>query len=215
MAGRIIPLPFDPHRKVEGLLPWYVRGQLEPEDHELVEAHVARCAECREELAFETRLAQSIDTAPPDPEEGWARMRAQIAQQGRGPSAMPAARPVRARWGALAQPAHLGWAMAASALLLVGGAMVYGTWTQPDRYHALASAKAPAAAGNLVVIFKPETSEAAIRAILKTNHARIVDGPSAADAYVLAAPKAERDAILARLRGDPALLLAEPVDGTP
>jgi hypothetical protein len=215
MAGRIIPLPFDPHRKVEALLPWYARGQLEPEDHDLVEAHLAGCVQCRDELAFEARLAQSIETSPPDPEEGWARMQARIEQQQRGQAAEATIRPRLRRQSAapaMALPGGFGWAAAASALLLVGGAVIYGTWTQPDRYHALSAAKAPA--GNLVVIFKPETSEAAIRALLKANHARIVDGPSTADAYVLATPGAERDAALARLRGDPALVLAEPVDGT-
>ena len=216
----VISLPFDPHRKVQALLPWYARGQLEPDEHAQVEAHLAGCAECRAELAFEARLAQAITTTPPDPEEGWARMRARIEQEQRGRGAGAGVRPIRARWGRLAgwpaaaQPQRLGWAMAASALVLVGGAAAYRTWTQPDRYHALAAPQA-APAGNLVVIFKPQTPEATIRALLKASHARIVDGPSAADAYVLATPKAERDAALARLRADPALVLAEPVDGAP
>jgi hypothetical protein len=116
------------------------------------------------------------------------------------------------RLGRAAAP-WLGWAAAAGlALVFVAGPMaMHGA--QPARYHAL-SAPAPAAsAGNVIVIFRPDASEAAIAEALRASDARLVDGPTAADAYVLRAPTAERDRALVSLREHRAVVLAEPIDG--
>ena len=78
-------------------------------------------------------------------------------------------------------------------------------------YHALGAAPAPAL-GNVVVIFRPDTSERELRQTLVANHARLVDGPTAADAYVLHVPAAERAGALTRLRGRADIVLAEPID---
>jgi hypothetical protein len=106
----------------------------------------------------------------------------------------------------------MGWALAAQAacLVLTVGALVYET-TKPPTYRALGAAP-DSAAGNVVVIFRPDTREGDLRRILKDGGARLVDGPTAADAYVLHVPAQERAAALAKLRAQAQIVLAEPID---
>ncbi len=63
------------------------------------------------------------------------------------------------------------------------------------------------------MIFKPKSSEAALRAILTQSEARIVDGPTSTDAYLLQVAPDRRAAVLARLKGDRNISLAEPIGG--
>jgi anti-sigma factor RsiW len=55
--------PFD-CRRVEDLLEAYVDGDLEPFEGRLVEAHLAGCATCREELALSRQVRQELRTLP-------------------------------------------------------------------------------------------------------------------------------------------------------
>ena len=65
--------------------------------------------------------------------------------------------------------------------------------------------------GKLFDLFKPDAPEAELRAMLMRNQARIVDGPTAADAYVLQVAADRRPAVLARLKSDRNVSLAEPL----
>lgn len=224
--GRIIRLHGDEHREVLTLLPWYVTGRLDaPEhapEHAQVEAHLDVCAECQAEVRFQRRLAVEIadlpiSDPPVDAEQGWLAMRRVLESEP----------PRRARGGAwLRSAGHgagrgwraggpwLGWAAAAVMLLAVGATLLPGwvsTWAPPARYHALGAAPV-AAPGNVVVIFRPDTTERTLRETLNASNARLVDGPTAADAYVLRVPPAERIAALAKLRGRADVVLAEPID---
>jgi hypothetical protein len=105
--------------------------------------------------------------------------------------------------------AWAGWAVAACALIALG---VTAVRREPHgQYHLLGAAEA-VTPGNMVVIFRPETSEQTIRAQLKAVDARIVDGPTGADAYVLRVAPRERAGALAKLRAQANVVLAEPVD---
>jgi hypothetical protein len=78
-------------------------------------------------------------------------------------------------------------------------------------YRALGAASA-AGHGNLVVLFKPDSTEQQIRVVLTANDARLVDGPTAAGAYVLRVEDARRDEALQRLRQSGQIVLAEPIE---
>jgi anti-sigma factor RsiW len=198
--GRIIRLHDENHWELQRLLPWYVTGQLEPTEHERVESHLAACEECQEEIRFERALAEHVKDLPLDTEVGWRRMERRLK-----------AEPKRRRAGlAGAGAAWGGWAIAACALIAVG-VMVAPHAAQQNQYHVLGAPQA-VTPGNMVVIFRPDTSEQAIRAQLKAVDAHIVDGPTGADAYVLRVPSAERSGALAKLRSEPNIVLAEPVD---
>lgn len=213
--GRIISLLQDPHRDVQALLPWYAMGRLDPAEHAEVTAHLEGCAECREELAFDRQFNRAIGDTPLDVEQSWAAMRRRI--QGAAPKRSVGARLRewlgRGRAGSREWSPAFGWALAAQAGLLLCAGALLTQYAAPDRYHALGAAAANPA-GNLVVIFRPEVTERTIRTLLKANAARMVDGPTATDAYVLYVPAASRAAVLQKLRKTGDVVLAEPIDAS-
>jgi anti-sigma factor RsiW len=215
MTGHVIRLHGE-HDEVQALMPWYASGTLDASDLARVEAHLGGCPECQAELRLERRLKSEIADLPVDVEEGWATLRGRLdigrPNRTRGAvRAWLAASIDQARRSWRSAPPWLGWALAAqgAAILIIG--VLATPATQSARYHALGAAPV-AAAGNVVVIFRPDTREAMLRQTLRRSHARLVDGPTAADAYLLSVPGSERSAILAELRGQPDIVMAEPVD---
>lgn len=213
MTGQIINLHGDPHRDVVALLPWHVTGTLDAADTARVVAHLAGCAECREALAIERQLDRAVVREAATVDAGWATMRQRLDLDAPASARVPrygAAAPARTRPTPKWPRWMIGWVLAPAVafasfamVLLVPGAI-------PARFTALGSAP-PTAAGNIVVIFRPDTSEAVFRQTLRSNDARIVDGPTAANAYVLQVPAARRTELIDRLRRQPQIILAEPL----
>ena len=217
MTGHIIQLSADPHQEALSLLPWYVTGRLDADDQAVVEAHLSGCAECRAELALERRLHAAVAELPAPVDNGWAQLRDRVAREARAAEVKPNPKPVGAG-GEIARQwsgggSWLRWAAAAQFGLLValGSLLLQQQDAHRARYHALGAAPVTAAA-NVVVIFRPETSERELRQVLNAAHARLVDGPTTADAYLLHVPALERATALTSLRGSPRIELAEPVD---
>ena len=221
MTGRIIQMPGDAHREIQSLLPWYLLGGLDENERTLVKAHVSHCAECQAELRNDPRLAALIADLPvdaaPDVEHGWRLMSRAIEQEApkRASFATWTARFIAGRSRGVRPPRleapWLRWAVAAQFCLLLTLSVALWGADRPARYHALGAAPA-SAAGNIVVIFRPQTAEKDFREILRSNDARLVDGPTVADAYLLHVLDADRAKVLARLRRQPQVVLAEPVD---
>lgn len=189
------------HRQTQDLLPWYVNGSLAPAETSAVEKHLAECDECRADLEHERVLSREASGLPLDVEHGWARMQDRLT----------ADRPLAG--GLLRRRIPLGWALAAQAacLALVVGGMTLAP-SQPVRLYRALGASTPPANGNLVVMFKPETSEAALRGALRASGARVVDGPTISGAYVLHVDTTRRTDVLKRLRATSSVTLAEPID---
>jgi anti-sigma factor RsiW len=221
MSGQILHLEPDPHAAVQRLLPWYLTGRLETTEHDAVEAHLAQCAECRAELETERQwqLLQPGHGAQVDVEDGWARMRARLGGESvSSPSpALPAVARRQRIWArpAWRVPAHLpSPAWAAPALLSVALVVAIGFTLSPvpalGEYHALA---APVeTSGTAVVRFRPDATEAQIRHGLKDSGARLVDGPTVSDAYVVRLPREHYAAALDRLRKEPGVALVEALE---
>lgn len=206
--GELHHLRGDPHEATMLLLPWYVTGQIEPGDRLLVDTHLAACAECRAELAAERRLRQAVADAPAAPESGWERLAADLAAPA-PPKQLPRRFVLRAG-GLLA-------AQAAVVLLGVGILLHLQRAPAPSPaspYHALGASEARPA-GNILVMFAPEAREAALRHAIEASRARLVDGPTEAGAYLLAIAPEQRAAAIARLRAQPEVVLAQPVDAAP
>ncbi len=210
------------HQETQSLLPWYVTGQLDVSDRAQVEAHLAECAQCQDDLGLERRMKAAFIDLPVGVEHGWTTLQRRLrlgrpeATRGAGirdrlrSARREAARQAGRGWRGGAP--RLGWALAGVqilALSVIGVSMLSGP--RPARYHALGASPAPAA-GNVVVMFRPETREKNLRETIEAGHARLVDGPTAAGAWVLHVPASERAAALATLRGRPDIVLAEPID---
>jgi hypothetical protein len=83
---------------------------------------------------------------------------------------------------------------------------------QPDSahdYHVLGAAGSNGAA-RVVVTFRPDTPERELRRIVRASGARIVGGPTVTDAWLVGAD-GRLAPVLARLRAEPAVTLAEPL----
>jgi hypothetical protein len=125
------------------------------------------------------------------------------------------------RWwamGAANQPTWLRWAVAAQWVLIVGlVALLARPDEPPAAYRVLGNNVGANPVGNLVVMFQPTTTERELRRILQAQGARVVDGPTVTDAYLISVPEENRDRALQALRADPAVKLAEALDdgGTP
>ncbi len=231
MTGRVVPLEPDPHVAVQALLPWYVTGRLAPAEAAQLDAHLPGCAECRAELAAERQWQglQVAAVAQVDVEEGWAAMRARLAEPHPGDRVPPSARPAPLRavgdrgrrpagWSSAGPLLRWGWTIptALAAVLLAGvslrepaapGSLVAAA--TPD-YHALASA-APVV-GQAVVRFRPDATEAQVRAALQRCEGRLVDGPTVSAAWVVSLPREHYAQALALLRQQPGVALVEALE---
>jgi len=206
--ARILPFIVDPHRETRDLMPWLITGRLEAEEKARVEAHLAACEECSRELAGERALAGDVAELPIATGIGWAAMRDRLDTAARQAAFVPASPLMRRRFTAR----RIGTMLAAQAALLAAAVTItLRVETPMTPYHALGSAPA-VKGGNAIIIFRPDARESDIGRLLKENNARLVDGPTAASAYVLYIPAATRIHALDRLRGDASVVLAEPLD---
>ncbi|MBO0749896.1 MAG: zf-HC2 domain-containing protein, partial [Porphyrobacter sp.] len=64
--AQIFSLRPSEHDTVRQLLPWHVNGTLSADETARVDAHIAECAECRDDLAAERELAREIALLPLD-----------------------------------------------------------------------------------------------------------------------------------------------------
>jgi hypothetical protein len=205
--------PFRPseHDTVQQLLPWHINGTLSADETARVEAHLAECEDCRADLAAERDLAREVALLPLDVEDGWQAMALRLGEEPAGN--------VR-RFPLLRRTVPLGWAVGGALAASVALAVALVGLQQPapadQTFHTLGSPSA-AAPGQMIVLFRPDTTEQQMRAILSAQGARIVDGPTAAGAYVLRIDGGSPNNAIGALRQSSQVVLAEPIasDGRP
>lgn len=201
----------DPHEQAEELLPWYATGQLDDVDRLLVEAHLAACARCQRQLAGERRMVDQFQSFSPEVDSGWARMRQRIATP-RPEGRSWIGRTASDFWQLLKRPAVAALATAQVALLAIAAAIAPSLSSAPA-YVALGDSTQPSPSANVIILFRPEATEAAMRTALRQSGASLVGGPTDADAYLLSVPAPQRSTALEKLRADREVLMAEPIDG--
>lgn len=201
------------HLRAWEALPWIANGRATPEQAALVEAHLPRCADCREELEWQRRmqaaLQRAVDTADADAESERSLQALMTRLDDAPEQGQPAAGP----------RSKLTFALAAAVVLqAVGiGALSLQLWSaEPDdAYRTLSSEPATAPVATLRVLPDPGLSLAGWQALLQAQGLQTVGGPNSAGAYTLApAPGAAalpRDEALAALRASPGVRLAEPI----
>lgn len=191
----------------------YLDGEAEPGDVRAIEAEAFTSPELRARIealqASDRTVRAAFDELleRPTPQQLLDAVRLGADVDKVVPLRPRAGRISRALGGA---PAWVGWAVAAQISILIAAPFALQPRQETAAYHALGSAPAPRAE-NMMVIFRPDTSERALRETLRSIDARIVDGPTTADAYMLQVPEARRTAALAALRARADVVLAEPV----
>jgi hypothetical protein len=220
------------HLEAQDALPWLANGTLADAELERVQAHVETCADCRADLAL-LRTVRAAGPGPDlgfDPERALARLMPRLdAAPVEDDAAVPCAPPqeqaapgLLQRWRARLAANDRTWLRAAVAAqfcaIAVLAAMLARPAAHPEApgaYRVLGAAGANGAA-RLVVVFRPDTPEAELRRIVRASGARIVGGPTVTDAW-LAGADGQLAPVLARLRAEPAVTLAEPLatDGQP
>ncbi len=213
------PLAEELHREAQYHLPWYLTGRLDSPLRARVDAHLADCAECQADLAGERRLMAEWAVLPIEAEHSWQHLRERLSREtlnDAGAGSKLSSRLVRAGTNARAMVRStlpsIGWALAAAQAVAL---IMIGVSSQPvssgGEYHSLGAA-GPSTAGNILVMFRPDTSEQNVREILNLNHVRVVDGPTPAGAWLLQASPSDRGRTLIGLLKTPAVELAQPVD---
>jgi len=210
--AEIFPLRPSEHDTVQQLLPWHVNGTLAADETARVEAHLAECEDCRHDLACERELAREVALLPLDIDEGWQALAMRLPDA----RASDAARrvPLFSRSGPVGWA--VGGALAASVVLSVAIVGLQRPAAPAQTYRTLGSSAA-AASGQVVVLFRPDTPEQQMRTILAAQGARVVDGPTAAGAYVLHIDGPSATDAINALRQSSDVVLAEPItsDGRP
>lgn len=210
MNARILLFEGRRHAEARRLLPWLVNGRLDDDARTWVEQHVAGCSDCRREVE-ELRLLRSSylggaddiavhDADAAEVDAGWRRLRPRLGRADAGRE-----RPWHGRWMDARWLAALA---AQSVAIVVLGIMVWRQPAPPAAYRTLGNTPA-ATAGTLVVQFDPRLTEARLRALVRSNDARIVDGPNATGAYVLAVPTRRLTQVRDALRSAPGVILVE------
>ncbi len=209
--AEILPLRPSEHDVVRLLLPWRVNGTLSPDETARVEAHLAECDNCRHDLAGERELAREVASLPLAVDEGWQAMALRLPDVARGGGHRA---PLFSRAGPVGWAA--GGALAASIVFAVAIAGLQRPPAPAQTFHTLGSPGAKGS-GQVIVLFRPDATAQEMRAILAAQGARLVDGPTAAGAYVLRIDGRSPADVIDALRQSSEIVLAEPLasDGRP
>ena len=206
---------FSRHRHAWELIPWVVNGRASVEERAVVEQHLADCADCREELAVQTRLRQAMRAAAEpavatDPAAGLSRLWRRIDA-----AAAPAVE--RRRSGALARGLLAAVVIEALGITALSAALLTrdaGRAT-PQLYQTLSAPAESAPRATIRAVLAPTLSLGELEDLLGRTRLQIVGGPSEAGVYSLAplpGAAAPMQPMLAQLRSHPGVRFAEPVD---
>jgi anti-sigma factor RsiW len=184
MGGRIVDLLSAPHLATEALLPWLLNGTLDDSERAGVEAHLQSCPQCRAELDRQRAMMSLYAAIPvdtPAPDASLARVLARLDEA----PARGAIDRLRSalRWWQLGAALQLGVILALGATLWLQ-LLPTAPGDASTPYRGLSDG-ASRAAGDALVVFAAAASTAEIRSALQRAGARIVDGPTAAGAYIV------------------------------
>ena len=210
MTGRVLRFDAAAHKVADALLPWFVNGTLEGEELALVQQHLGECLRCQREVEWlrELHAACVAGEATPGASAAFRKLRRQLEKPRDGRDSIAS---LRRSWGRARLWSR--WAIAAQlAVIAVLGTLLLSGSDGPALYRTLAARNAAApVTGNLVVVFDPATTEAEVQRILRGAGARIVDGPTQANAYVLEVPSGQTDGAVQAIKAERAALLIEPL----
>ncbi len=209
MTGRVIPFDAAAHKVTDALLPWFVNGTLEGDELALVERHLGECLRCQHEVEWlrELHAACIAGEAMPGASAAFRNLRRQLEEPREGRDSIAGLRRSRGRARLWSR-----WAIAAQLVVIAVLGILLLSDTDGPTYRTLSARSATVpATGNLVVVFDPATTEAEVQRILRGAGARIVDGPTQANAYVLEVPRGQTDRAAQAIKAERAALVVEPL----
>jgi anti-sigma factor RsiW len=208
MSGRVLSFDGSEHAAADVLLPFYANGTLHGEELAFVEQHVRACEQCQREVDW-LRAVYGALAASPSLQDATRTVPAHLTELvNRGLRPNWRGR-IRAGW----QTAHpwTRWLMAAQlAAIAVLGTLVATDTREVPSYRTLGLPSPSAQMSDAVaVMFNPGITESDLRRLLLGVGARIVDGPSSTEVYVLEIPAERAVEALRALRAEPLVRLAE------
>jgi anti-sigma factor RsiW len=208
MSGGVIRFDAAAHKVADVLLPWFVNGSLKGDELALVRRHLDECPRCQQEVAWlrDLHAACIAGEATPGASAAFGNLRRQLdaPRQGQVSMESPSGSSGRGRpWWP--------WATAAQfAVIIALGTLLLAAPQAPAPYRTLgAGDQTRPTTGTLVVVFDPATREAEVQRILRGAGARIVDGPTQANAYVLQVPAGQTERAAQAIRSERAAVLVE------
>lgn len=215
--------PYANHDRVWLLLPWYANGTLREAEAEMVRKHLRICLRCHREMAIQYALAKNLREdmsleIPPQP--SFERLMSRVRRDER--RAGTAAGFFRTGWFAwlrdFSSPAYL-TAAAVSGVLAVTLSFLLGETPVglSAGYRTVADRGSfdPYTSRDIRVAFGGQATETQIAEILNSVHGQIVAGPTPLGVFTVriasaGAPEYPVSQPIARLRENPAVILAEP-----
>ena len=210
---RFFPLDDPVHQEAAELLPWFANGTLVGVERANVNRHVSECIACRRGLEDLRALQRAIqrDDVDSAATQAFAQLKTRI-EQDKSERPQDLLRRFASRW-TNSEVWVRGLLIAQSAMLVLIS-IAYLSHPAPQYYRTLAAAS-PKARGDIVVIFQTTASERAIRDVLLSVRASIVDGPSVEGAYTLKSRDGTEQSTLSQLRQQSIVRFCEPVPQLP
>ena len=208
MTGRVLPFDTSAHWAADALLPFYVNATLRGDELAFVEKHVLTCEQCKNEVAWLRKIFANLAANP---------LFQDTVNAVPGPPQASENRDVPGNWGGRIQtqlrtaPPWTRWLLAAQfAAIAVLGTILATDTSDVASYRTLGATNASAHTQYAVaVMFDPGITESEIRRIVLGVGARIVDGPTSADVFVLEMPAERVDQALETLHTERAVRVAE------
>jgi len=199
----------------------YLDGEADADAVVRIETALATDAILAERLARLDAQDQRVRFAFDEVLDGAAEARlAEIVRSAssHSPSQPPPEGLINAARAAWRRPVQLGWAAALQAMVLLVGVGLIAPLAAPEKavpsaqpaYRVLSSQATPAT-GDILVVFTPEATAKQIAMAVRRANARLVGGPTPADAWLLDAPAGHEAEALNSLRADKQVAMAEPL----
>ena len=225
------------HDSIVELLPWYVKGTLNPVEHSRVDKHLASCPECQQESMLYRQLDSeglTSDRTPswqPTPAHFSSILQSIDALESKADSAVSRAKTPKHGLKQLsklsawlkATPNPIFWFMSLETVALT--ALVLLTVArfpqQPgEQAYQTLSNERPSYSANLPrlsIVFAEDITEREIRTLMQAQHGQLVQGPSMLGVYTieLALEVAnESQQAIDNLRANPKVKLVESIAST-
>lgn len=203
------------HSQVQDLLPWYANNTLQADEQQLVRAHLQTCTACQDDLQWQQKLKAGEPAAStvPNVDRALARLLPKLDVQVQAAKVNNTNNFMARLWTLFTAdgkaPARWGMAVMAAQTAVIVGLVAFMALPRQDdsSYRVLGSGER--SSGNIVVVFKPETTVKDIQRIMSINDARIIDGPTVTNAYLLNVDDARLEQSIRELRSEAGIELVE------